>query len=138
MFFQILSKRKWLVGAVLVVLFGVVGGGLYWFLNKDNFSPPEESGLSEETVSPEEAAVWQKLKDDCSSRGGNWQMSFLDNGICNFQTSDADKKCSDNSECQGECLGFPDRKIGSCSDWEITPGCHYYLSNGEAQRICVD
>lgn len=131
MFFSILSKRKWLAGAVLIILFAV-GGELYWFFNKDNFSPPEEF------VSPEETAVLQKLKDDCYNRGGSWQASFLGNGICNFRTSDADKKCSNNSECQGECLGFPDQKIGSCSNWKITPGCHYYLSNGEAQRICVD
>ena len=94
-----------------------------------------------------------KDKKSCKEQGGVWRKIGLDTEkSCNLPTSDADKECSNSSECEGSCIaelskddlikvekGTTVHTNGKCSAWKIIVGCHPFVENGKVTGIlCVD
>ncbi len=88
----------------------------------------------------------------CESSGGIWGYIGEREG-CNHKTSDAGKICSDNSQCQGDCIADPsDTRVkkldsddtlylnGTCSKSRITAGgCISFVENGKVEpAVCID
>jgi hypothetical protein len=82
----------------------------------------------------------------CEEVGGIWgRYGLLEVDQCNLPTNDANKICTDSSECEGVCFteesAPKDTKIsGICYGWTITLGtCLNLIKNGIAQgQICED
>ncbi len=65
----------------------------------------------------------------CEQFGGNW-LSYYGRGSsihtsCQLPTTDANKECTNSSQCEGVCLPPVDRKasdqaelVGTCSEWD--------------------
>jgi hypothetical protein len=82
--------------------------------------------------------------EGCRACGGEWANHGLSQQpTCLCPTSDADKRCRDGGECQGQCLaddgerevieaGPPARGyfVGKCSHFRTSFGCHRALAAG--------
>ena len=84
-------------------------------------------------------------KAGCDSAGGNWSQQGLGGGpfVCDLQTHDALKICTDSTQCEGACLvqvSIPEGQpgIGSCSSFVRTYGCHKFIQDGVVRGICAD
>ncbi len=123
------------------------------------FLPPISPGISPtptNTPTPSATAV-PKDKSSCEKAGGYWKDWLGGEGFCTLPTTDADKSCSDGSECQGKvCIAqltkeqqeaakkSPDGLIaakGKCAVWMTTLGCHTRVVEGKAglgTTLCAD
>jgi len=101
----------------------------------------------------------------CEQHGGHWGRSgFV--LLCNFETGDGGKVCSDARQCVGDCLVDEDNGQGGmrvrrhpewsepllpvalrvllgipgrCTDWVVTKGCLTYVHNGWVDgSVCID
>lgn len=82
----------------------------------------------------------------CEKLGGSWgRFGLMKIDQCNLPTTDADKVCSDSSECEGVC--FTDAPVpkgtktnGQCFHKTITLGtCLNLIHDGIAQgQVCED
>lgn len=80
-------------------------------------------------------------REECLAQGGKWgRIGLSEFEKCNLKTSDLGKKCTDSSQCQGSCLGEGTfSRAGKCSEWRITVGCHYFVSDGNVEgQLCAD
>ncbi|OGX07915.1 MAG: hypothetical protein A2Z88_05575 [Omnitrophica WOR_2 bacterium GWA2_47_8] len=90
---------------------------------------------------------------ECGKKGGYLTEEGDIPGRCNLPTTDKGKICSDDSECEGDCIAaltgnqFEDIKDGKlvvktqgiCSDHVFVLGCHPHVENGEIKGIeCRD
>jgi len=87
----------------------------------------------------------------CEKNGGVWTKGIAGGPLCVMPASDAGKICSNQSDCQGDCVvdlskeqeqqvakqGFIEIK-GKCSDKNIVLGCGYYVEQGKAVAACKD
>ncbi len=75
----------------------------------------------------------------CAFKGGEWVLFPMGNFyFCSIHTTDAGKLCTDNNQCQGDCiptgrsLKDRDKLLGRCAPELETPGgCPEYLVNGK-------
>ena len=75
----------------------------------DEQPEPEENPTESETEFEYETA-----KEDCESEGGQLIQCFTVTGyICSMPTKDGGKPCSDNSECEQECVAPPNCEFGN-------------------------
>jgi hypothetical protein len=89
---------------------------------------------------------------DCEEQDGEWKI-WGENieEMCNLFTSDADKECSDSSECEGLCVADvpeiylklidengPIEMTGNCTARTITPGCFSVVHEGFVDGIACD
>jgi len=89
----------------------------------------------------------------CESMGGRWgQIGLSPKEECNLPTKDADKLCSDSSQCESMCIaelseeemnrvfreGAVIKTDGKCAAWKIVVGCIPIVKNGIVQIICID
>ena len=74
-------------------------------------------------------------REKCVDDGGRWGATPGDTGFTCFQTlSDANKRCSAESDCQGLCLA----RSRTCAPVKPFFGCHEVLgSNGLRQTRCI-
>ncbi len=86
-----------------------------------------------------------KTKQGCESVGGHWSQQGLGGGplVCDVQARDALKICTDDTQCEGECLvekSIPDGQtaIGSCAPFLVTYGCHKFIQKGLVRSTCTD
>lgn len=92
----------------------------------------EENIESFENVRPEN-------KEECLSRGGKWV--YFEFGLfyfCALNTTDTGKICSDNNQCQGDCLPINElaesgeNSQGQCAaTYPMPGGCPKYLIKGK-------
>ncbi len=79
---------------------------------------------------------------ECAVKGGNWTHYPMGNFyFCSIKTTDMGKSCTDNNQCQGDCVPEDrsegkDRKIqGRCASHLPEPGgCPIYLKDGKIIR----
>jgi hypothetical protein len=89
--------------------------------------------------------------DACRARGGELrQIGRMQTPSCVIRYADAGKRCTDGSQCQGDCraeadLPPPGRTPaapgvleGRCQADSNPFGCHTRLENGQAVTLCVD
>lgn len=88
---------------------------------------------------------------DCEKNIGVWEKGIAGGPLCVMPAADAGKICSDQSDCQGDCVvdlseeqerqvakqGFLETS-GRCSDKNIVRGCGYYVEQGKAVAACKD
>jgi hypothetical protein len=76
-----------------------------------------------------------ETKRACLARGGKWILYPMGQFyFCALDTSDANKPCSDDRECQGDCIPAERRAElpGICSPTFPMPGgCPTHLVNGK-------
>lgn len=84
---------------------------------------------------------------ECEAEGGTWkQWGLIMESSCNIPTSDAQKPCTDGSQCEsGVCLagesGNPERQVqGTCYGWQrLLGGCFTFIEEGKIDgAVCVD
>jgi hypothetical protein len=85
-------------------------------------------------------------KESCEQQGGTWgRFGLMEIDQCDLPTKDANKICSDTSECESVC--FTEDSIprgssarGKCYSRTITLGtCLNLVKNGIAQgQVCED
>ena len=83
----------------------------------------------------------------CRACGGEWaQHGISHEPSCLCPTTDADKRCRDGADCQGQCVadagerevisaGPPARGyfLGKCSRFRTSFGCHRFIARGAVQ-----
>lgn len=121
-------RARWLAPLLLAVLAGCAG------------SPPRTTTGTSEPAPADEAG--------CNAAGGRWQaIGRMQHWVCLVDYTDAGRRCSDHSQCQGLCLLDPgqgaeagQRVQGSCQrDASQRFGCHQPVEHGRAgPAICVD
>lgn len=79
----------------------------------------------------------------CVSKGGKWGSSGKAGCRCFEKTKDANKSCTANKDCEGECLAPENSKegeniLGKCSEYSPTFGCHSVVKDGKVMTICLD
>jgi hypothetical protein len=81
----------------------------------------------------------------CVAHKGNWSQQGLLGGPyrCDLKATDARKRCTDGSQCEGECLvdntvALGARAVGSCSEFVATYGCHRFVRREVVQELCTD
>ena len=86
-----------------------------------------------------------KTEQECSITGQFWVEQGLPGGSksCAVKTTDFRKICTDDAQCQGDCLVAKDvpegsKAIGSCSDWVANFGCYKFIEGGLVREICQD
>lgn len=88
-------------------------------------------------------------QSDCILAGGTWHQAGLLTVICSIPTKDADKICSDNSECDAGCIyinSLPKEMSnaniqGVCKSFKTSSptGCWTYIEKGTVQPVtCFD
>lgn len=123
--------------------------------------PAEPAKLGSQTDPPPPRP---ETKEQCDACGGLWAVHGIEPAeSCICKTSDADKRCYDGRDCQGQCLvdkeiGFqvtnpsdPPRGFftGTCSPYDTTFGCHFLIPPGTSdqlplpaweavQQMCID
>jgi hypothetical protein len=90
--------------------------------------------LAAEPVKPDNSKQPGK-KQDCTAKGGKWNW-FPIGGFyfCAIKTRDAGKACSDDSECQGDCVPteYTSKLPGLCEPVLGVPGgCPTHLVSGK-------
>ncbi len=108
--------------------------GAYMYLGLRTFSGKTEciSNLGRSTPSTQE---------ECAKAGGTWgKIGLSPTDACNIKAADFGKTCTDQSQCQGTCIGENESSVsGKCSEWIITVGCHPILQNGKVNgTLCTD
>ena len=84
-------------------------------------------------------------ENECSARGGQWVHNtiVLSSAFCSIATTDAGKRCSDSSECQGTCnavLAYGSTSFrGECSSVLVSQGgCPKFVERGKlVQEPCI-
>jgi hypothetical protein len=75
-----------------------------------------------------------ETKQACVATGGKWILYPMGRFyFCAIQTSDANKPCSDDSECQGDCIPVEHKAAlpGVCASTLPFPGgCPKHVVNG--------
>lgn len=105
-------------------------------------------------VKPATGEFLPETKKDCDGRGGKWgRIGLSQKDICNPPTSDAGKRCSNKSDCEGSCIAQlsveDEEKLkaskevlildGICTPYIFNVGCQPFVSNGKIEGItCVD
>lgn len=92
----------------------------------------------------------------CLIQKGSWRRIGLAHyKECNLPTSDSDKICIDESDCEGNCIidismqeyeklkkelkDKPIKASGKCSKYQKIVGCNAILKNGEIKEmLCID
>jgi hypothetical protein len=95
-------------------------------------------------------------REACEAKNGEWgRVGLRLTEVCNLPTADAGKICSDQSDCEGDCLAelseVDYEKLtkntgkevivtkGKCTAWKVTMGCNAYVKNGRVEGImCAD
>jgi hypothetical protein len=82
---------------------------------------------------------------ECAAHHGNWSQQGLRGGPyrCDLKSSDARKRCTDGSQCEGECLvantlALGTRAVGNCSEFVVTYGCHRFVQRKVVNELCTD
>ena len=72
----------------------------------------------------------------CEKKGGKWSGApGSDLRTCVFNTRDAGKQCTRESQCEGVCLA----RSGTCSPIKPLLGCNEILQdNGARVTLCID
>lgn len=90
-----------------------------------------------------------RLRASCQSEGGFFVEALE---VCQLPTADAEKSCTDSSECEGFCeadLSVDEitkvtnkeqlKKTGACGKWKnFFSGCFYTVENGTVDKVCTD
>ncbi|MBI4448943.1 hypothetical protein HY641_02875 [Candidatus Woesearchaeota archaeon] len=81
-----------------------------------------------------------QTRESCESAGGVWgRGGLLPTCFCNYPSPNADKPCTDTSDCGGFCLiDSSADKTGTCARMQQVFGCFAYLEDGESREVCVD
>jgi hypothetical protein len=83
---------------------------------------------------------------ECAGKNGIWTYYPMGKFyFCSFKTTDMGKSCTDNTQCQGDCIPEErterkDREIqGRCASYLPTPGgCPVYMKDGKIiQEPCI-
>jgi hypothetical protein len=72
----------------------------------------------------------------CEKKGGKWAKTGKGNfRICVYETKDANKQCTRESDCDGVCLA----RSGTCSPYKPLVGCNEILQdNGARVTLCIE
>jgi hypothetical protein len=89
--------------------------------------------VAPETVVPE--VEKSDLQIACEKKKGNWSSAGGKSRICIFNTKDAGKQCTRESDCEGACLA----RSGSCSPIRPLLGCNEILQDDGARvTLCIN
>jgi hypothetical protein len=110
-------------------------------------SSPDEAGKGSppSRIAPVDRAV--QTAAECNAAGGQWAGDVQGRGRltgCLLPTSDADKVCSDSTECQSVCLYDAALDSGGvlrghCYRLSQYKGCGILTKRGVEQRVlCLD
>jgi len=91
------------------------------------------------TATNSTANTTSSAEKECLAKGEKIGMGLSKQ--CNMTFSDANKKCTDSSECQGQCIAEnPQSIVGKCSSRSSASiGCHSLMMNGKASpTLCLD
>jgi hypothetical protein len=100
-----------------------------------------ENSAADELTKPKKPER-PETKQACIVKGGKWILFPMGQFyFCAIKTSDANKACSDDSECQGDCIPA-ERKAklpGICAPTLPFPGgCPEHLVNGKViSEACI-
>lgn len=95
-------------------------------------SPPAPVPELEEVV-PTVEKTEQQLA--CEKKKGKWVSAGGKSRICLFNTKDAGKQCTRESQCEGACLA----RSGTCSPIRPLLGCNEILQdNGARVTLCIN
>ena len=99
---------------------------------------PDLAEIVPEEVAPEEVVPEVEKSDlqiACEKKKGNWSSAGGKSRICIFNTKDAGKQCTRESDCEGACLA----RSGSCSPIRPLLGCNDILQdNGVRATLCIE
>jgi hypothetical protein len=112
---------------------------------------PAQADPADEVIAPEPVAepapqpdlsdpVPEVEKSDqqraCEKKGGKWAKAGKGNfRICVYDTKDANKQCTRESDCEGVCLA----RSGTCSPFKPLIGCNEILQdNGARVTLCIE
>lgn len=75
------------------------------------------------------------LQIACEKKKGRWSSAGGKSRICIFNTQDAGKQCTRESQCEGACLA----RSGTCSPIRPLLGCNEILQdNGARVTLCIN
>jgi hypothetical protein len=107
----------------------------------DVASDPEPEPVAEPAPQPDLSdPVPETAKSDqqraCEKKGGKWAKTGKGNfRICVYETKDANKQCTRESDCDGVCLA----RSGTCSPFKPLIGCNEILQdNGARVTLCIE
>lgn len=102
---------------------------------------PAEAAAQEEIPVPEAAAPAPEEQKSaarlsCEKRGDMWVKAGKSSvHTCVKRTKDAGRKCSNGTQCQGECLA----RSRTCAPYQPLFGCNEILQdNGVRMTLCLD
>lgn len=75
------------------------------------------------------------LQIACEKKKGTWTSAGGKSRVCLFNTKDAGKQCTRESDCEGACLA----RSGTCAPIRPLLGCNEILQdNGARVTLCLD
>ena len=94
--------------------------------------PAPQPDLSDPIPEPEKSDQQRA----CEKKGGKWAKTGKGNfRICVYDTKDANKQCTRESDCDGVCLA----RSGTCSPFKPLIGCNEILQdNGARVTLCIE
>jgi hypothetical protein len=101
---------------------------------------PAVKTLPEPAPQPDlEEAMPEVVKSDlqlaCEKKKGRWASTGGKSHICLFNTKDAGKQCTRESQCEGACLA----RSGTCSPIRPLLGCNEILQDDGARvTLCIN
>jgi len=120
---------------IVVSIFIIVGSGC---APQTKISNTKNIPLAEKRLIPNN-------KEDCLKVNGRWAQVGIPGGSysCDLKSNDFNKICTDNSQCEGECLveksvKIGQKSIGLCSQYLTNFSCYKYLKNGVVEGMCAD
>ncbi|MCX6813102.1 MAG: hypothetical protein NTV77_01260 [Candidatus Azambacteria bacterium] len=143
------KQTKVIIAIIIIAVLGVAGFVIY----KNNAASNNLQGHSK-TKQPAGRENIPQDKETCEAQKGEWgRFGLVAREQCNLPTSDADKTCSNQNECEGACIvelskEDQDRLTkqnevieanGKCTSWLLTYGCDAYVKDGKVDGIlCID
>ena len=82
----------------------------------------------------------------CKEQGGKVrEVGIFRRPLCEFPYTDANKECTNSSQCEGKCLytgdmdALPGEILGKCQSTNYIGGCFAQIdSNGSVLQVCAD
>lgn len=97
--------------------------------------PPPEPAPQPDLAEAVPEVEKSELQLACEKNKGNWSSAGGKSRICLFNTKDAGKRCTRESQCEGPCLA----RSGTCSPIRPLLGCNEVLQdNGARVTLCIN
>ena len=136
-------KKRVVIGISMVVIVLIIVLVVYFYPDKDtniNFDCKNNEPSFLDYSWFFEDKDYLTWCEECIENNGRPQVGHDAGPFCNIKTSDAGKKCTDSSQCEGYCIAeTQDDNSGLCTEYEqLGDGCGWLeLINGEVAELCV-